>query len=235
MIKAKWWIYSALCFLLMSFQSDSSPWKIKKSELTGEFTPSSHPGFKKLKSPYTTRSDAWLRIETADAFIKMANAAKKDGVNLVVVSATRNKSYQRRIWERKWAARNGTDEEKARDILKFSSMPGTSRHHWGTDLDINNLEPEWWTSGRGLKYWNWMNEHAWEYGFFQPYTGDEHTRLSGYKEERWHWSYHPQSSRLLRAYNTLVDYNDLNGFSGSKAAKDVMVIENYVNGIYQGQ
>jgi LAS superfamily LD-carboxypeptidase LdcB len=201
----------------------------------GEFTPSKHHDFKRLKSPYTRRGDAWLRIETANAFKKMADAAKLDGINLYVISATRNKSYQRGIWERKWASRSGSDVERARDILKYSSMPGTSRHHWGTDLDINSLEPAWWTKGEGLKIWEWMQVHAASFGFFQPYTGNEYTRLSGYKEERWHWSYHPQSSKMLRAYNVLIDYKDLGGFSGSSSASEVQVIERYVNGIYSGQ
>lgn len=219
----------------MQLSSDKDLWRLRKAELMGDFEPAQHADFRKLRPAYTQRSDAWLRKATADAFEAMADAARKDGVRLVLVSATRNKSYQRRIWERKWADRSGSDAEKAKDILRYSSMPGTSRHHWGTDLDINNLEPAWWTFGEGLQCWEWLHANAWNYGFFQPYTGDEYTRLSGYKEERWHWSYHPQSSKMLRAYNTLVEYADLKGFSGASSAQEIEVIERWVNGIYTGQ
>ena len=225
-----------LCALLhLQFQSDQEILTIQKKALTGEFTPSRHSGFVRLRPPYTRRSDAWLRKETADAFQQMADAARKDGISLVVVSATRNKAYQKRIWENKWAQRKGSDVEKARDILKYSSMPGTSRHHWGTDLDINDLNTSWWHSGTGAKCWLWLNEHAASFGFFQPYSGSEQQRLSGYKEERWHWSYMPQSKPFLRAYNQLVDYTDLHGFSGAEAAEEVRVIQDYVNGIKRDQ
>ena len=30
-------------------------------------------------------------------------------------------------------------------------MPSTSRHHWGTDLDLNNLNNSYFTSGKGKK------------------------------------------------------------------------------------
>jgi hypothetical protein len=100
---------------------------------------------------------------------------------------------------------------------------------------MNNLNTSWWHSGTGEKCWVWLNEHAAAFGFFQPYSGSEQQRLSGYKEERWHWSYMPQSKPFLRAYNQLVDYTDLHGFSGAEAAEEVRVIQDYVNGIKRDQ
>ena len=32
--------------------------------------------------------------------------------------------------------------ERALDLLRYSSMPGSSRHHWGTDVDVHSLDPE---------------------------------------------------------------------------------------------
>ena len=30
--------------------------------------------------------------------------------------------------------------EKCQDVMKIVAMPGISRHHWGTEVDIDNLE-----------------------------------------------------------------------------------------------
>ncbi len=49
-------------------------------------------------------------------------------------------------------------------------MPQASRHHWGTDVDINSVEPEYFESGQGLKEYTWLQENAWKFGFCQPYT-----------------------------------------------------------------
>ncbi|MFM9004881.1 MAG: D-alanyl-D-alanine carboxypeptidase family protein [Flavobacteriales bacterium] len=49
--------------------------------------------------------------------------------------------------------------------MKFSSMPGTSRHHWGTDIDLNSVEPSYFLSGKGLLIYQWLSAHrncAWQ-------------------------------------------------------------------------
>ena len=34
------------------------------------------------------------------------------------------------------------DDDAAIDkIIEYSTLPGTSRHHWGTDIDIIDAEP----------------------------------------------------------------------------------------------
>jgi LAS superfamily LD-carboxypeptidase LdcB len=161
----------------------------------------------------------------------MARAAQADGIDLEIISATRNKNYQKGIWERKWRRASGTPAEKALWILRYSSMPGTSRHHWGTDFDIVSLSPSWWLTSEGERIYDWMTKNAASYGFYQPYTLKGDKRLTGYQEEKWHWSYAPTADRMLKAYNFLVDYNDIQGFEGSESARDIQVIENYVNGI----
>ena len=39
-----------------------------------------------------------------------------------------------------------------KEIMKYSSMPSTSRHHWGTDIDLNSLENSYFEKGEGKKY-----------------------------------------------------------------------------------
>ena len=55
----------------------------------------------------------------------------------------------------------------AKTILLYSSMPTTSRHHWGTDMDINSLENSYFASGQGLKEYTWLKKNAAKFGFCQ--------------------------------------------------------------------
>ena len=112
-----------------SFQVDSLP-LFSQEELLGKFIPAKHDGFQLIDSKYTVKSDIYLRKEAYDAFKRMHEAALKDGITLTILSATRNFDAQKGIWERKWKRpqyEGKTDLERITDILKFSSMPGTSR------------------------------------------------------------------------------------------------------------
>ena len=159
--------------------------------------------------------------------------AEDEGINLVVISGTRSFNHQKSIWDRKWGRTRymGWQEiEKTRDILTYSSMPGTSRHHWGTDIDFNSLENSYFEAGNGLKVYEFLKRCGEELGFKQVYTSKKSGR-TGYEEEKWHWSYMPTSSVMLEKYNELVSTQDLGGFNGSQVADSLQIIDNFVNGI----
>ena len=142
-------------------QKDSSVFDL--NYITGRFDPSDHPDFMEIPPLYRDGQVRYVRRDVFSAFKKMYDAALKDGVRLRIISATRNFDSQKRIWENKWMGKtrieNGTDAskafpepgERALKILEYSSMPGTSRHHWGTDLDFNALNNSWFEKGEGLK------------------------------------------------------------------------------------
>lgn len=206
---------------------------ISKEELLGKFNPAAHPDFVQIDGQHTTKSSIYLRQAAYDAFVQMAAAAKADGITLTIISATRNFNYQKGIWERKWKRTQymgWQDIKKAKDILSYSSMPGSSRHHWGTDIDLNALNNDWFKSGEGKKIYDWLQTHAATYGFHQVYTSKENGRR-GYNEERWHWSYLPLASEYLRVFNETVTESDFSGFSGAQEAENLRIIQNYVNGI----
>lgn len=211
--------------------AQQEPVAFSTEELLGQFEPSRHPDFVRVPAAYTNRPDSWLRRETVAAFVRMAEAAAKDGVRLTVISATRNFKRQREIWERKWRERSGADTAIARDILRWSSMPGTSRHHWGTDFDLNSLEPAYFESGEGARVYAWLCTHAHEYGFYQPYDQPGEERQTGYQEEKWHWSYYPLASRYLMAYEWLVEQEDLPDFKGAYTAKEIEMFRKWVEGV----
>lgn len=199
-----------------------------KDELLGRFDPERHPDFVKIKSEYASHGGHFLRREVANAFYKMAEAAQKEGIKLVIVSSTRNYYRQKTIWENKYNKFTGTPFDRANKILQYSSMPGTSRHHWGTDFDLNSVDPEYFNTPTGRKVYKWLSENAWKYGFFQPYTPIDNVRNSGYYEEKWHWSYKPLADLFLWAYRMMVSYEDIQGFIGAETAKSLNVIDNYV-------
>jgi LAS superfamily LD-carboxypeptidase LdcB len=211
--------------------------------LTGKFDPSKHPDFVKVAAKYTDGDPYVLHKETYASFEKMHAAALADGVKLVMVSATRNFARQKQIWEAKWNGKRlleGKDKadevypnpaDRARAILRYSSMPGTSRHHWGTDIDLNDLVNSYFAEGEGKKVYDWLTANAATYGFCQPYTPKGEARPNGYEEEKWHWSYLPVATQLTDYAIANLKDADISGFAGAEAAPQIGILENYVLGI----
>jgi len=208
---------------------------ISKSFLLGKTNLASNSVFVKLENQYHTKSKMYLEKQTAISFKKLKSAAKKDGISLIIVSGARNYYSQKSIWERKFKnneSKGLNPLENARKILRYSSMPSTSRHHWGTDIDINSLEPSYFESGQGKREYDWLVKNADRFGFCQVYTDfNNKDRDSGYLNEAWHWSYIPKAKVYLEEYNKRINYNDINGFMGSDLAENLSMISDYVNGI----
>jgi LAS superfamily LD-carboxypeptidase LdcB len=200
--------------------------------LLGKIDYTKDPYFTSVSTEHCTKP-TYLHKETYKKFKEMFTAAKKDGVILKIISGTRNFNEQKGIWERKWATNIKTMDSisAAKKILLYSSMPTTSRHHWGTDMDINSLENGYFESGQGLKEYNWLKKNASKYGFCQVYTDKKTVARDGYQLEKWHWSYIPLASQYLKKYNELINYSLIKGFQASNLAAKLRSIEDYVNGI----
>ena len=212
--------------------------------LLGQVDPTKDSGFAAIPKAFSARTDvAYMNAEALEAYTRMRAAALKDGVTLIIQSPFRSFSDQKGIWNGKWTGATLIDgktnlrllfpDPKARalEILKYSSMPGTSRHHWGTDVDLNELNNDYFANGRGKSIHNWLTAHAGDFGFCQVYSAKDATRPEGYNEERWHWSYLPVAKRYLAAYPAAVGYEQLKGFDGWETARQIGVIEKYVAGI----
>ncbi len=169
----------------------------------------------------------YLHREAYEAFRRMAAAARKDGIRLRILSAARNFEQQRWIWERKWQRYRSAGLSK-RDtvhrILEYSAVPGTSRHHWGTDIDVNAVSPRYFKRGRGLDTYDWMIRNAGSFGFAQTYGPN-----SPYAEERWHWTYRPVADALEEAWLTRVSREWLRGFSGASLVRAEVPVECWVD------
>ena len=204
-----------------------------KELLMGRFVPSETNGFSKVPDEMCSKP-MYVQTEVLSVFVKMREAAAKDGINLYIVSGTRTFNDQKAIWERKWNSLISTNKDSmavANEILKFSSMPGTSRHHWGTDIDLVSVDPTYFDSGQGKKIYEWLISHAREYGFCQVYSNKEDTGRTGYSMEKWHWSFMPIANSYLSAYRQLINFSDIKGFSGDKLVSKLDVIEKYVAGL----
>jgi len=212
--------------------------------VTGKFDPAHHPSYVKIDTQYANRAGLFLHKETYESFKKMYAAAKEEDIKLIIKSATRNFDYQKGIWERKWTGvtkindntiNAATDfpkyNRRAQKILEYSSMPGTSRHHWGTDIDLNFFENYYFESGEGLLIYEWLSRHASEYGFCQVYTPKGSNRPNGYNEEKWHWSYLPVANQLMAIAKQSLNSDMISGFKGSEVAKELDVVNKYVFGI----
>lgn len=159
-----------------------------------------------------------LQPKAVSAFLAMQAAAKEAGFDLQPASTFRDFARQQKIWNDKF---NGlrpvldadsqpidistlSEEQLCCAILRWSALPGASRHHWGTDLDVYDpdllpegqklcLEP--WEYDRGGYFYaltRWLDANMERYGFYRPFVND----AGGVAVEPWHLSYFPLSERL---------------------------------------
>lgn len=211
--------------------------------VTGQFEPATDTVFTLIDREKADRSGLYLRKDTYRAFLLMDSAAREEGISLQIRSATRNFDYQKGIWERKWTGETSIENgerlnettpdaaARASKILRYSSMPGTSRHHWGTDIDLNNFTNRYFEHGEGLRIYSWLQENAAKYGFRQPYTEKGELRPYGYNEEKWHWSFYPVSDILTKYAKAHLKDSMISGFPGSETAAELQVVEKYVLGL----
>jgi len=155
-----------------------------------------------------------LEKNTYEAFLKMKEAASQEGIDIEVVSAYRSFERQKQIFEGKY--KRFTNQGFAplnaiKKIIEYSTIPGTSRHHWGTDIDIidrNAPRPKsvlessnFHGEGPFCKLKDWLNKHANRFGFYEVYTNN--TTRKGFKYEPWHFSFAAISKPMLQEYKKL--------------------------------
>lgn len=209
---------------------------ITKDFLLGQVDRTKDSFFIKVGEEHTERERIYLLTPVYEAYKKMYEAALADGVKLIITSAHRTFIEQVCEWELRWnnPGENvsfGDDLEKARFVLQYRSMPGTSRHHWGTDIDLNSFRLAYYQTAEGKKVYAWLQENANKYGFYQPYTALGESRNSGYQEEVWHWSYLPVARFMLEKYQELVSIEDIKGFKGDQTAAYLDIIPLWVYGV----
>lgn len=160
---------------------------------------------------------------------KLVVQAAEAGFSVQIASAWRGFERQLAIWNGKAAGqrpvldaqgnpldiRQLSEDEWLFAILRWSAIPGCSRHHWGTDLDVFDASAvaadycvqltteECVDGGVFANFHCWLDEKLQEPDavFFRPYSRDN----GGIAPERWHVSCKPIADR----YEKLLDEKKL--------------------------
>ncbi len=170
--------------------------------------------------------EAALHVHALEPFRNLRRAALAAGFALRPVSGFRDFDRQIAIWNGKWSGARPLNDAAGRAldasllspaarvdaILRWSALPGASRHHWGTDVDVvdaNAIAPgsrvtleaeEYEPSGPFGRLAAWLEDHAARFGFFRPYRG----RRSGVQAEPWHFSFAPVAEPARRGLDLEV-------------------------------
>ena len=122
-----------------------------------------------------------LEPQAARRWAAMLEAAKLDGVELLLVSAFRSVDYQRAIFDRKLAQGATLDE-----ILHVNAAPGYSEHHAGRAVDIATRGcPPLTEAFDTTEAFAWLRENAVRFDFEMSYPRDN---PYGMVYEPWHWA-----------------------------------------------
>lgn len=159
-----------------------------------------------------------IHKDMVTAWQALCQAAAAAGITLKIVSAFRSFERQAAIWQAKYQGKrpvynlqqqpydinNLHGYQKLEAILLYSALPGASRHHWGTELDLydvaavdKNYQPQLQPgeySESGVFYFmsQWLQSHAADFGFYLPYQRYQ----GGVAAEPWHLSFRPLSQQF---------------------------------------
>ncbi|WP_028773868.1 M15 family metallopeptidase [Shewanella waksmanii] len=162
-----------------------------------------------------------LEQKTAIALAKMQQAAFDDGVTISLCSGYRSFEKQMQIWNNKASGKRQlldqhnqpvawqdlTANKLIDTILIWSALPGASRHHWGTDVDLFDvsaiskqdlqlISAEYQPGGPCNALYQWLEKNSHRFGFYRPFQQG----LSGVSPEPWHYSFYPVSQPLTQLY-----------------------------------
>jgi LAS superfamily LD-carboxypeptidase LdcB len=174
-----------------------------------------------------------LHEQVVKPFLNLRRAAGADGIDLVPRSSFRDFARQLTIWNEKFSGARPMYDAAGEEldagalapmqridaILLWSALPGASRHHWGTDLDlvdrgavaagyqIKLTREEFAPGGPFARLDQWLEVHAPRFGFFRPFKGER----SGVQPEPWHLSFAPIAEQARRDLSPAVLYAAIAG------------------------
>tara|TARA_Y100001970_G_C14201519_1_gene841387 strand:+ start:845 stop:1540 length:696 start_codon:yes stop_codon:yes gene_type:complete len=177
---------------------------------------------------WSEEDKTYIHKEVFPKFQQLKKLSRSNGLELAILSGFRSFDTQKGIIEKKIDGtrpilddngktknpKNLTPSELLESILRWSALPGFSRHHWGTDFDIYDknalplgykiqlIPEEYQKEGPFFKLSEWINElisYDKSLDFFLPYKED----LGGVAKEPWHISF----STLTPQYESNLTYN----------------------------
>ncbi len=143
-----------------------------------------------VRIPYEFTFDSsriYVTRETRDAFVRMAEAAKKAGLDLRTDSGYRSPGFQKRIIKRRMEKGDSFEE-----VARFTAPPGYSQHHTGRAVDLVPSEARF----AHTEMYEWLKEHAGAFGFAETYPEPEVPAEIMYWES-WHWYFVGVQERVV--------------------------------------
>ncbi len=181
-------------------------------------------------------------IEAAQDFMSLKGLCEKEGYNLTIHSSFRSYETQLSIWNAKAKGKRAlldqygtpltfsslSEEEVLFAILRWSALPGMSRHHWGTEFDIYDsnslpcseycvqLTPDE-VAPQGIFgplhcFLDQLIDHGRSFNFYRPYKDD----LGGVSPEKWHLSHYPTANKFQQTLSYEVFENFLSTLNPSQ-------------------
>lgn len=140
------------------------------------------------------------------ALQNMFDDMREDGIYPVVGSGFRTAAEQQQIMDEKIAAyqAEGYSDSNAREkAAEWVAPVGTSEHQTGLAVDINADGVQ----STGQEVYDWLLQHAAEYGFIKRYTTDKQD-ITGFSDEPWHYRYVGQDAaeEIMRQKICLEEY-----------------------------
>jgi LAS superfamily LD-carboxypeptidase LdcB len=155
--------------------------------------------------------DCVLHHAVVAPFTELRSQALRAGFDIVPASSFRDFDRQLTLWNAKYRGERELLDTEGRPVTAsalspaqrvetiaiWSALPGASRHHWGTDLDLidrNTMsegyrvrleQTEYAPGGVFHPMAVWLEANAAKFGFFRPFRGIE----SAVPPEPWHYSY----------------------------------------------
>lgn len=120
--------------------------------------------------------------EANDAYVSMWNAAKNEGLTLIVNSSYRDLATQERVYN------NIKASSGMKEADKVAARPGHSEHQTGLAIDVFEIGNQATSTFKDSPAYSWLKNNAHLYGFIERYP-EEKEYLTGYSFEAWHWRY----------------------------------------------
>lgn len=166
-----------------------------------------------------------VHLEVGNDLLRLKQAATQAGFNLNIASGFRDFERQKTIWNNKILGHSAildsdsqpidgttlSELEKVMAILRWSALPGGSRHHWGCEFDLFDrdllpqgvqlkLEPWEYLQGHQTPFYQWLKDNLTQFGFFFPYADD----LGGVAPEPWHISHKNTAQDCLAQFSPAI-------------------------------
>lgn len=150
--------------------------------------------------------DQQVAVSIAEELSAFLEAGRNEGYDLYIRSGYRSREQQEAVMNNRiseFMEEGYSFEEAAEEAGKWVAAPGTSEHETGLAADINSSSED---------AYEWLNTHAYEFGFIQRYAENK-TEITGIYDEPWHYRYVGREAARIMYENDmcLEEYLEIHG------------------------